>query len=480
VAALGVSTLGIRSSSGTTPVRRSDTPVAPNSAHRIIFWTGCQDLLAMSDADLARWQGNGVGGFSCNIHQLYGLGGNQKFTGNLGELGGVEYSLERRLFESRIAPRATALGMKMYLGFYLSNATNPSTPLAEWFDDATWSNTVLPEVNGLAAAAKALGFSGLAIDQELYPQDDGRRTATWSWDYPGNTRPEQAVREQVRQRGTQLMVNILEGFPNAELLVYGSGFPDTWEELVHREVNGKAHVFDKSVQIDLWNGLTAVDGFRAIRFINAVFYKTMHVGKSWDNAYTYEYNRLFALLSRRLSNWSTVADRIFESPFVWISAGATSFEAARPPAHVADQLQAARRWGMGRYFANYTYDTLRTFDYGPYVAGLRAAAKPGVVDSSRPTITVTKRARKSGRAIDLAGTATDNFAVRFVRWHTDRGVSGAARMNWVATGDPTQGWSWRMHWDASGVPLHSGSNRITLIVEDIKGLTSDTTITVPG
>ena len=172
-----------------------------------------------------------------------------------------------------------------------------------------------------------------------------------------------------------------------------------------------------------------------------------------------------------------MADQIYASPFVWVSAGAEPFEAARDPDYVAEQLAAARRWGMRRMFANYTYDTLRTFDYGPYRRGLRAAARPGVVDDEPPAITAEASAR-SGSSVDLSGTATDNMAVRVVRWRTSSGATGAATLDWVAEGDPTSGYRWHTEWQAAGVPLPDGASSVTVTVEDVKGLTTSRVVTV--
>jgi hypothetical protein len=226
--------------------------------------------------------------------------------------------------------------------------------------------------------------------------------------------------------------------------------------------------------------MTNASGYATIQFLNAIFYKTFHIsGSSWDNAYTYEYNRFFAMLSQRLSNWSVAADRISETPFVWISSGSTNFEAARDPGYVADQLAAARRWGMERTFANYTSDNLSTFDYKPYVDGMRAASKPGNVDDVPPRVQVDQpSASASAKSISLAGTAMDNQAIRVVSWKTDDGHTGAATMQWDSRGDPVSGWTWQMDWKADGVPLHSGVNTIEVTAEDIKGLFAIKTVTV--
>ena len=159
--------------------------------------------------------------------------------------------------------------------------------------------------------------------------------------------------------------------------------------------------------------------------------------------------------------------------------GSTDFEVANDPPYVADQLAAARRWGMERTFANYTYDNLETFDYGPYAAGMRAASKPGVVDDVPPRIQVDPSTATTGaKDTSLTGFAMDNQAVRVVRWKTDDGRTGAATMQWDSRGDPAAGWTWQTTWKADGVPLHAGVNRIEVSVEDIKGLFAIQTVTV--
>jgi hypothetical protein len=448
-----------------------------NSADRIIVWTGCDSLVQLTNANLDEWRDRGVDGFSCQVRRLAGMGGRNEFTGDLTGLRGEQYVLERTLRDTRIVERAKQRGMKLYLAFYFANASNYATPLAEWFDDTAWSDTVIPAVRGIASAARALGFAGLAFDQELYTERGDPRTSSWKWNYPGNTSAEGEVRSQVRKRGEEMMQAILEGFPNVDILAYYTKFPETWDELVQEEVNGNAEAFADWVQIDFWDGLTRVEGFRSIRFLNATFYKIPHLG-DWDVAYTYQYNRLFAFLSRRLSNWDYAAGRIFETPFVWINAGQRPFEAARSPEHVEEQLLRARHWGMGRLLADYAYGDLEKFDYGPYEPAMREASRPDAVDREPPEISVSTSASPSedGR-MDLAGTATDNMAIRWVRWKTDAGASGTAEMIWTPAVDDASfpklqsaTGLWEMQLNMPGIPVRPGRNLITVTAEDIKGL----------
>jgi hypothetical protein len=86
--------------------------------------------------------------------------------------------------------RAKAKGVSMYLSFWLVNYWNLTTPLVEWFDDARWASVAIPRIRDFARAAKLLGFAGISYDPELYTQSSGTGSATWKWNYPGNTRTE--------------------------------------------------------------------------------------------------------------------------------------------------------------------------------------------------------------------------------------------------------------------------------------------------
>ena len=76
----------------------------------------------------------------------------------------------------------------------------------------------------------------------------------------------------VRERGRQLMSTILGSLPNAEVLAYGTLFPESWEELVQQKVNGIRDKYVSLVYLDL-----SVPGYQAIRMYNSVFYKETHI-----------------------------------------------------------------------------------------------------------------------------------------------------------------------------------------------------------
>ena len=184
------------------------------------------------------------------------------------------------------------------------------------------------------------------------------------------------------------------------------------------------------------------------------------------------------MFSRRLSNWAYASSRIDWDPFAWINSGPSSFSCARSPQEVAAQLAAFRKWGTGGAFVNFAYGGIQSsFDYTPYVPGMQAAATPGTVDTQPPSATLGIPAR-TGASVVFSGSATDNFAVRDVRWRTPSGASGAATMTWtVISGTYSTGYQWRMDWSAA-VPASPGT-QVTLTFEDVKGLQSTKVVTAP-
>jgi hypothetical protein len=462
------------------PRERQDVVVGEvNSADRMVLWTGCNEVAALTDAELDEWGSRGVDGFVCMVGYLHGLGGSSRFTGEAGaSLRRRSYELQRRLRDSDLATRARRRGMKLYLGLYASNYYNRATPFAAWFDDRRWVREVLPGIEDMAAAARRLGFAGLALDQELYANDD---SATWDWNYPGNTRPEQRVRAKVKQRGAELMRAMVRGFPRLELMAYYTKVPGSWEELVQERGNDLPEVFADNIQIDLWNGLSSVRGYRAIRWMDAIFYKTPQLGEAtWEAALQYNANAVYSVLSRRFSNWAYASSRLHLSPFSWISSGTTDWERARDPGYVAEQLEAFRKWGTGREFANYAYNGLQVFDYEPYLPAMRAASAPGQVDSRPPGLSITSRSIEArGRRLSLRGFATDNLAIRAVRWRDGARRSGIMKLRWIVeSGDARSGWNSRTRWTARDIPLSGRTATIRVTAEDIKGLTTVRTVRV--
>ncbi len=445
--------------------------MAANTAHRLIIWTGCEQVADLDDEELGRFMALGVAGFVCSAGRLPSGGGRHAFRADGGAAAAdARYELQRELLRSAAVRKAREGRLLLYLGFYASDATNTRTPFEEWFDDGAWDRELLPQVRDLAAAARSLGFTGLALDQELYSADP-ETSATWSWAYPGNTRPEQLVRAQAAKRGRQLMKAMLAGYPGLELVAYDTQVPGNWSEKVQEVVNRRPNTFATDVRIDLWKGLAEVPGYSAIRWFDATFYKTPHLAEQdWAVGLRYNAARTYELLSRRFSNWHYASSRLHVTPFSWIDEGPSDFEAAREPEHVERQLAAFRTWGAGGLFANYAYGNLTGFDYERYADAMRQATTPGTVDRSPPRLSIRSWSAEpvSGDRITVDGSASDNFAIRVVRWYDNRGRFGAGELVPEPDDDTTLERS--THWRIEGVPLHSGTNRITVVAEDIKGL----------
>ena len=161
----------------------------------MVFWSGCPDLMDMKDAELERWHRRGVDGFVCTIGHLFKLGGEHRFTGDLNAISGKNYNWERYLRISNIVARAQA-----------RHEDVPRVLLREFAEHPDAARRVVrrrrlvedraPGDQGPGRRRQGVGFDGFTFDQELYPQSDGRSTASWSWAYDGNTHTEAEVRSR--------------------------------------------------------------------------------------------------------------------------------------------------------------------------------------------------------------------------------------------------------------------------------------------
>ncbi len=447
---------------------------ASSGTDHFLVWVNWHDCVGLSNADLEKWKARGSGGFVCETEYLDGMGGvNASFTGNAhADLSATQYSIQQALTTSKVAQRARTLGMSMYLAFYLANLYNSRTPLDGWFDSRGWSRDVIPRVRELASAAHLMGFTGIALDQELYTAEDG-----WKWDYQGSAHSEGQVRSEAKRRGQQFMRALLAGYSDVSLVVYDSQFPGMIDSSS-----------SDNVQINFWDGITSVEGYRQILLLDATFYKEPTLdGATWDSALQYQYNTVFSVLSRGLSNWPYASSRIFESPFGWINGDAAhegSYAAVRPPGYVAEQLQAFSRWAMDGTFGVYSYKTLDAFDYGPYVPALREATSTTTADEDPPAVVVQRPTgnpayqAKGRSSITISGYATDPFAIRAVYWTSGQNRSGTAQMTWMReSGSPGAGWQWKMLWSAK-IPLESGANTLTFLAVSTKGPTGQASLVV--
>lgn len=359
---------------------------ATGNAHRIILWTRYDDLVRLTDSQIDLWKSRGIDGFVIQTKYLDEIGGTEMWTGDPNDplTSIVErqdvHLKQRTLRDNKFVQRCHARGLAVYLGFYLSNYHNLSTPLKIWNDSAGWGQ-IIPTVRGVAGAAKLLGMDGIATDSEMYRSEK----QTWNWDYSGCTETETAVRSLARRRGRQFMEAVLAGFPKVEIINYRMEIPGSWEEKVQQQVNHVVGIWDKSVFPDFWNGVVDAGGFSAIWFLDPIFYKSHHIGPGWDEALEYNLKGVRRTLSRRWANWDYASSRFFLSPFVWIDPGPSpgSFDDARPPDYVAKQLNAFHRWGEGKTFGLYAQHLL-DFDYAPYVPAMQAASRPDAVKATSP------------------------------------------------------------------------------------------------
>ena len=370
---------------GTLGMTVSNTPAGPGNAHRMIAWASYEKLVKFSDAQLDLWKSRGVDGFVVQTRYLDEIGGIEMWTGdsndplNVTIIEGADvHERQRTLRDNQFAQRCHARGLTVYLGFYLSNYHNLSTPLKVWNDDAGWAQ-IIPIVRGVAGAAKLLGMDGIATDSENYRSD----SQTWNWKYPGVTQTETIVRSLARQRGREFMDAVLAGFPNVEIINYRLEVPGSWEEKVQQQVNHVVGIWDKSVFPDFWGGIVDAGGFSAIHFFDPIFYKSWQVGSGWEEALDYNLKGVRGTLSKRWANWDYASTRFFLSPFAWIDPGpsAGSFDDARPPDYVAAQLNAFHKWGEGNMFGLYTQH-IDDFDYTPYVPAMQAASTPDAVTAT--------------------------------------------------------------------------------------------------
>src|SRR5687768_17954769 len=74
--------LGLLLSAGGANLQSAAAAAEPST--RVIFWTNCDFVVGMSDADLEQWRDRGVGGFVCSQGRLWGMGGRNAFTASPG------------------------------------------------------------------------------------------------------------------------------------------------------------------------------------------------------------------------------------------------------------------------------------------------------------------------------------------------------------------------------------------------------------
>ena len=116
-----------------------DPAATPGNAHRVILWTSYEALVDLSDVQLEMWKSRGVDGFVMQTRYLDEMGGIENWTGDASDplslvpVEGADVHIRQRtLRDNRFVQRCHARGLSLYLGMYLSNYHNLSTPLKVW------------------------------------------------------------------------------------------------------------------------------------------------------------------------------------------------------------------------------------------------------------------------------------------------------------------------------------------------------------
>lgn len=220
-----------------------------------------------------------------------------------------------------IVARVHALGMRIYHGMRWRSLPNRATPLAPWHDDAAWTALVDPKGAWAEriAYAKAWGFDGLAVDDEIL--NDGKTPVpTWRWDYAGSP-GEAQTRANVYVRGQEFGRMLAAIWPGVEVIEYvttgHAGFPDDYDENVRQPAAGRVNVKEPLVERDWWDGIFSVPAFTGSLSVLNVFYRgpfdtaTEAEKAMADNATT----QLARMTQWR--SWARAKGRIHINPFIW-------------------------------------------------------------------------------------------------------------------------------------------------------------------
>lgn len=198
-------------------------------ACRAALWVDPGSVIALTSGDwttLASWGVTDLvvyisGGAVPNTSGswLNGFGGSQDFGSSPG--GGASWTLQNDLgaagVSTSVSFKAHAVGIKVFLAFYLENTSASNAPCAgDWFNSSTWT-TWNTAVENLAAGAAWCGFDGLAFDTE------GDGGITWQYNYTGNSNSLATTQSEASTRGQAMGTAIVTGFGGpCPILIYQS------------------------------------------------------------------------------------------------------------------------------------------------------------------------------------------------------------------------------------------------------------------
>jgi hypothetical protein len=304
-------------------------PPVTSGKQPVLFWASSWDLDRVVGA---------VGPQNLDSLQQGGIGGYVSMTGAIEGFGGTPIP-DWMVAEWRYI---TARGQQIYPAVYASSSTSP---FADLFDDGQWG-AVRAGLSNLAGRAREAGASGLGLDLENY----GVSQAMWTVNYPGNTHDEATTRAKMFQRGQEL-APIFASVGN--LLVYSSSIaaaPGSYQDAVQSYVGNQNHYSDNLFP-DFIRGLLA--GGARVTVIDSVFAGGIQLpNRSWDTA-----------VAESVGLMESLFPGVDASIMLWPENGSSSPGAAA----VGSRLSTGPVVIYNQHLIDGAYD------YGPYLAGLRAA-----------------------------------------------------------------------------------------------------------
>lgn len=356
------------------------------AGHRVVAWTNWRYVIgndtqaptrpALTDAQLDKWKARGVTGIALQTSWLRGQGGAQDY-GDVEPGAGATWEMQRALKAN--AGRLKAKGFKVYLVWYTTryDGIAAKSPFGSWFDDAHFTNTVLPQLRAMAGTIKRYALDGTIFDMEEYPGAGG--TTSWLWDWTAHGQTEAATRAKAEQRGREIMV-ALGTYGAKDHGFYGFRLPgSSYEKVV--QTTQPTFNWNKSVQYDFLRGLASdTTKYGTLRMAEALFYKsTQQPGLTWDEALILAKQRFHDNAQTRNVNDS----RMVFGGFSWVDNASskpsppnacTGYECWMTVAAAQDQWDAFRRCNEGGESHLYTHQFLGWPDsvwdqYGPALRG---------------------------------------------------------------------------------------------------------------
>ncbi len=301
------------------------------SGQPILFWVSSNELDQLSTEVVPRISTPsnrpGIGGYAVITGSIEGFGGSPIPDWMVSEWSSV-----------------TSRGQQIYPGVY---ASSPTSPFADLFDDGQWA-AVRAGLSHLAGRASQAGAAGLSLDLENY----GVSEAMWSVSYPGNTHDATTTRAKMFQRGEEI-APIFASVGN--VVIYTSSIaaaPGSYQDAVQTYAGNGTNVYADNMFPDFLRGLLA--GGARVTVLDSVFTAGIQLpNRSWD-----------AAIAESVGLMEGLFPGVDASIMVWPENGGSSS---------AEAIAIASRLSTGPVVIYEQHLTDGGFDYGPYLAALRAA-----------------------------------------------------------------------------------------------------------